>query len=79
MPARTMTSQTAFTGVWVLGLIRFHQREPGRALSRAKANTTRDASTPWAAPVTNWKPTHTQLIHCPISLISSVPYLDHND
>lgn len=52
IPARNMTSHTAFTGVWVYGLMRFHQREPGKALSRANANTTRDASTPCAAPVT---------------------------
>ena len=46
-----MTSQTAFTGVAVRGCILFHHLEPGSALSRANANTTRDASTPCAAPV----------------------------
>lgn len=50
---RNMTSQTAFTGVWVCLFIVFHQREPGNALSRAKAKTTRDASTPCAAPHRN--------------------------
>jgi len=52
MPETTMTNHTAFTGVWVWWFIFFHQRDPGRALSLANANTTREASTPWAAPVT---------------------------
>jgi len=51
--AETITNHTAFTGVCVCRLICFHQREPGSALSRAKAKITREASTPWAAPVTN--------------------------
>ena len=55
MPARNMTSHAAFTGVWVCLLSLFHQREPGSALSRAKANTTREASTPCAAPVTYFR------------------------
>lgn len=50
--ARTMTNQTAFTGVCVWRFIFFHHLEPGRALSLAKAKTTRDASTTCAAPVT---------------------------
>ena len=49
-----MTSHTAFTGVCVYGFICFHQREPGSALSRAKANTTLEASTPCAAPHRNY-------------------------
>ena len=52
IPERAMTSQTALTGVLVQGCIFFHHLDPGSALSRANANTTRDASTPWAAPVT---------------------------
>jgi hypothetical protein len=51
-PEKNMTNQTAFTGVCVRLLMRFNRCEPGSALSRANANTTRDASTPWAAPVT---------------------------
>lgn len=51
-----MTSQTALTGVWVYAFTRFHQREPGSALSRANAKTTRDASTPCAAPHRNYTP-----------------------
>lgn len=51
--AESMTHHTALTGVCVRGLMCFHQRDPGSALSRANAKTTRDASTPWAAPVTN--------------------------
>ncbi len=67
--ATTMTSHTALTGVCVYGLIFFHHVEPGRALSLLiskvdivrewsgtnleKAKTTREASTPCAAPVTN--------------------------
>lgn len=35
IPATTITSHTALTGVCVRLLICFHQREPGRALSRA--------------------------------------------
>ena len=54
MPAMTTTSQTALTGVCVYRFICFHQREPGSALSRANANTTREASTTCAAPVTYW-------------------------
>lgn len=52
MPARTTTSHTALTGVCVCLFIFFHHRDPGSALSRANAKTTREASTTWAAPVT---------------------------
>lgn len=54
IPARTMTSHTALTGVWVWPFIIFHHLLPGSALSRTNATTTRLASTPCAAPVTNW-------------------------
>ena len=53
IPAKNMTSQTAFTGVCVYEFICFQNLEPGNALSLEKANTTREASTPCAAPVTN--------------------------
>ena len=48
-----MTSHTAFTGVPVRGWICFHHLDPGSALSLANAKTTRDASTPCAAPATH--------------------------
>ena len=54
IPAITMTNHTAFTGVRVRLLICFQRRDPGRAPSRANANITHEASTPWAAPVTNY-------------------------
>lgn len=51
---RPMISHTALTGAFVRGLICFHQREPGRPLSRASAKVTREASTPCATPLTHW-------------------------
>ncbi len=48
-----MTSHTAYTGVCVRGWICFHQRDPGRPLSLARANVTLDASTPCVTPFTH--------------------------
>ena len=48
------TSQTALTGVRVRGLMARQWRDPGSAASRAKAKTTRDASTSCAAPQRNY-------------------------
>lgn len=41
----TIANHTAFTGVCVVWLMRFHHCEPGRALSRENAKMTREAST----------------------------------
>jgi hypothetical protein len=50
--ALTTTNHTAFSGVCVSLLNFFQSRDPGRALSRANANTTREAPTTSAAPAT---------------------------
>ena len=73
-PAAVTTNQTAWTGVCVRLSIRRQYLDPGRAPSRAKAKTTRDASTVCAAPVTNCL-----ILDVRVGIMRRRAHLDNND